>query len=138
MRNGSLPEENDALAQRAWEFANQHNPNATEDVHATNLVWHEPDRGVRGVEQAKQYDFAHLSAFSDPFVTVEEIITGGDEVASHWAVGGMTRMAVNVLAALALCGLALTLVLLLASDISWAAVLEWLTTSGPSLCEYLR
>jgi hypothetical protein len=45
---------------------------------------------------------------------------------------------VYVLAVLALCGLAVTLVLLLAPDISWAAVLKWLTTSSSGPCPFLR
>jgi hypothetical protein len=50
----------------------------------------------------------------------------------------MNRRAVKVLAALALCGLAVSLVLLFAPDISWAAVLKWLTTSSPCPSEHLR
>jgi hypothetical protein len=42
----------------------------------------------------------------------------------------MNRLAVNVVVALALCALAVTLGMLLASSLSWAAVLESLTTSG--------
>jgi hypothetical protein len=129
-----MSEGNNALAQRSWELAIQHNPDALEG----SLVWHEPDQDVQGVEEAKQYYSTRLSAFADPSVTVDDVIVERDKVVSRWTARSTKRMAVNVLAALALCGLVVTLVLLFAPDISWAAVLKWLTTSGPSPCEYLR
>jgi predicted ester cyclase len=133
-----MSEEHDALAQRSWELAIQHNPDALEEVYAANLVWHEQDQGVQGVEEARQYPYTHLSAFPDLSLAVEDVIVDGDKVVSRWTVGGMNRRAVKVLAALALCGLAVSLVLLFAPDISWAAVLKWLTTSSPCPSEYLR
>ena len=133
-----MSEENDALAQRSWELAIQHDPDVLEGVYAPSSVWHEPDQDIQGVEEAKQYYSTRLSAFPDPSVTVDDIIVEGDKVVSPWTARSTTRMAVNVLAALALCGLVVTLVLLFAPDISWAAVLKWLMTSSPSPCEYLR
>jgi hypothetical protein len=47
----------------------------------------------------------------------------------------MKRLAENVLAAHALCVVAVTLAMLLVPSISWPAVLEWLTTTPP--CEGL-
>jgi hypothetical protein len=44
------------------------------------------------------------------------------------------RSAVIVLAAFALCVLAVTLAVLLVPGLSWAAVLEWLTTTPPCGC----
>ena len=133
-----MSEENDALAQRSWELAIQHNPDALEGVYATSTVWHEPDQDVQGVDEAKQYYSSRLSAFADPSVTVDDVIVEGDKVVSRWTARNTKRMAVSVLAALALCGLVGTLVLLFAPDISWATALKWLTTSSPSPCEYLR
>jgi hypothetical protein len=129
---------NDALAQRSWDLAIQHNPDALDRVYTRSSVWHEPDQDVQGVEEAKQYSSTRLSAFPDPSITVDEVIVEGDKVVSRWTVRSTRRMAVNVLAALALCGLVGTLVLLFPPDISWAAALKWLTTSSPSPCEYLR
>jgi hypothetical protein len=43
----------------------------------------------------------------------------------------MERLVVNVLVAFALCVLAVTLAVLLVPGLSWAAVLEWLTTTPP-------
>ncbi len=133
-----MSEENDALAQRSWELAIQHNPDALEGVYAANLVWHEQDQDVQGVDVAKQYDSTRLSAFPSLSVTVDEVIAEGDRVVSPWTMHSTKRMAVNVLAVLALCGLVVTLVLHFAPDISWAAVLKWLTTSSPCPSEYLR
>jgi hypothetical protein len=133
-----MSQENDALAQRSWDLAIQHNPDALDRVYITSSVWHGPDQDVRGVEEAKQYYSTRLSAFPDPSVTVDDVIVEGDKVVSPWTARSTTRMAVNVLAALALCGLVVTLVLHFAPDISWAAVLKWLMTSSPSPCEYLR
>jgi hypothetical protein len=96
---------------------------------------HAPDQDVQGVEEDKQYYSTHLSALPDLFFIVDDVIAEGDQVVTRSTERAMKRVAVNVLAALALCGFVI-LVLLLAPDISWAAVLEWLTTSGP--CKYLR
>lgn len=133
-----MSEENDALAQRSWELAIQHDPDVLEGVYAPSSVWHEPDQDVQSVEEPKQYHSARLSAFPNLSVTVDEVIAEGDKVVSPWTERSTKKIAVNVLAALALCGLVVTLVLLSAPDISWAAVLEWLTTSSPGPCEYLR
>ena len=133
-----MSEENDALAQRSWELAIQHDPDVLEGVYAPSSVWHEPDQDVQGVEEAKQYNSTRLSAFPNLPVTVGEVIAEGDKVVNRWTVRSTKRMAVNVLAAFALCGLFVTLVLLFAPEISWAAVLKWLTTSSPGPCEYLR
>ena len=43
----------------------------------------------------------------------------------------MKGLAVNVLAAFAVCALAVTLAVLLLPSVSWAAALEWLTTTPP-------
>jgi hypothetical protein len=133
-----MSEENDVLAQRSWELAIQHDPDVLEGVYAPSSVWHEPDQDVQGVEEAKQYNSTRLSAFPNLSVTVGEVIAEGDKVVNRWTVRSTKRMAVNVLAAFALCGLFVTLVLLFAPEISWAAVLKWLTTSSPGPCEYLR
>ena len=133
-----MSEVNDALAQRSWEPAIQHDPDAREEVYAANLVWHEQDQDVQGVDVAKQYPYTHLSAFPDLSLAVDEIISEGDRVVSPWTIHSTKKMAVNVLAVLALCGLVVTVVLHFAPDISWAAVFKWLTTSSPCPSEYLR
>jgi hypothetical protein len=46
-------EENRALAQRSWEIVSQRNPDLIEEFYPPEFVWHEPDRDIRGYEQAK-------------------------------------------------------------------------------------
>ena len=133
-----MMEGTEAPAQRSWGPVSQHNLDAPEEVYAADLVWHEPDQDVRGVEDATRYDSTYLSTLPDLDSTVEDVINEEDKVVTPWTVRTMKSRAVNILAALALCGLAVTLVLLLAPDISWAAVLKWLTTSSSGPCPFLR
>jgi hypothetical protein len=46
----------------------------------------------------------------------------------------MNGFAVKVLLAVALCVLAVALAMLLVPSLSWAGVLEWITTQPPSPC----
>ncbi len=46
----------------------------------------------------------------------------------------MKSLAVVVLAAVALCVLAVALAVLLVPGLSWAATYQWMTTQGPSPC----
>ena len=83
-----MSEESKTLAQRSWELASQHNPDALEEVYAADLVWHEPDQAVHGLEEAKQYYSTYLSAFPDISFTVEDVIAEGDKVVTRWTVRG--------------------------------------------------
>ena len=71
-------EENKALAQRSWELASQGNPDLLEEVYAADLVWHEPDQEVQGLEEAKQFYSKYLSAFPDISFTGEDAIAKGE------------------------------------------------------------
>jgi steroid delta-isomerase-like uncharacterized protein len=79
-----MSEENKSIAQRSWELASQHNPDALEEVYAADLVWHEPDQEVHGLEEAKQYYSTYLSAFPDLSFTVEDVLADGDKVVTRW------------------------------------------------------
>jgi steroid delta-isomerase-like uncharacterized protein len=79
-----MSEENKAIAQRSWELASQHNPDALEEVYAADLVWHEPDQEVHGLEEAKHYYSTYLSAFPDLSFTVEDVLADGDKVVTRW------------------------------------------------------
>lgn len=83
-----MSEDNKALARHSWELASQHDPDALEEVYAGDLVWHEPDQDVRGLEEAKQYYSKYLSAFPDLNFTVEDVIAEGDKVVTRWRVRG--------------------------------------------------
>ena len=83
-----MSEKNKALAQRSWEIVSQRNPDLLEEVYATNLVWHEPDKDVQGLEEGKQYLSTYLSAFPDLNTTVEDVIAEGDKAVTRWTIRG--------------------------------------------------
>jgi hypothetical protein len=62
-----MSEENKALARRAWELAD--NPDMLDEVYTADVVWHEPDQEIRGLEQAKQFVTTYKTAFPDMNVT---------------------------------------------------------------------
>src|SRR5687767_13322161 len=84
----TMSEENKAYARRTWELANQRNPDLIEEFYPPDFVWHEPDRDLRGYEQAKQYVGTYFQAFPDLNVTVEDLIAEGDKVVSRYTIRG--------------------------------------------------
>jgi steroid delta-isomerase-like uncharacterized protein len=81
-RRWSRLEANKALARRAWEGVD--NPDILDEVYAPDVVWHEPDREIRGLEQAKQFINTYKTAFPDLSFTVEDVIaTDGDKVVTR-------------------------------------------------------
>jgi steroid delta-isomerase-like uncharacterized protein len=81
-----MSEENKALVRRAWELAD--NPDILEEVYAPDVVWHEPDQEIRGLEQAKKFVSAYKTAFPDMKITVEDVIAEGDKVVSRVTLRG--------------------------------------------------
>ncbi len=81
-------EENKDLARRSWELANQHNPDLIEEFYAPDLVWHEPDREIRGYEEAKQLASQYFQAFPDINITVDDVIAEGDKVVTRYTIRG--------------------------------------------------
>ena len=81
-----MSEENKALARRAWELAD--NPDILEEVYAPDVVWHEPDQEIRGLEQAKKFVSAYKTAFPDMKITVEDVIAEGDKVVTRVTLRG--------------------------------------------------
>ena len=79
-------EENKALAQHSWELLR--NLDILEEVYDTDLVWHEPDQDIQGMEQARQFVSMFLSAFPDLQATVEDAIAEGDKVVTRWTLRG--------------------------------------------------
>ena len=77
----SRSEANKALARRAWEGVD--NPDILDEVYAPDVVWHEPDREIRGLEQAKQFVNTYKTAFPDLSFTVEDVIAEGDRVVTR-------------------------------------------------------
>jgi steroid delta-isomerase-like uncharacterized protein len=83
-----MSEENKDLARRSWEIVSQRNPDLLEEAYAADIVWHEPDQVVRGLEEAKQFYSMYLSAFPDFNATVEDVIAEGDKAVTRWTIRG--------------------------------------------------
>jgi steroid delta-isomerase-like uncharacterized protein len=81
-----MSEQNKALARRSWELLDD--PDVLEEVYASDLVWHEPDQDVRGLEEARQFFGVYKSAFPDLHATVEDAIAEGDQVVTRWTIRG--------------------------------------------------
>jgi steroid delta-isomerase-like uncharacterized protein len=81
-------EENRALARRSWEIVSQRNPDLIEEFYPAEFVWHEPDRDIRGYEQAKQFVSTFLEAFPDINISVDDVIAEGDKVVSRYTIRG--------------------------------------------------
>jgi steroid delta-isomerase-like uncharacterized protein len=83
-----MSEENKDLARRSWEIVSQRNPDLLEEVYAADIVWHEPDQDVQGLEEAKQFYSTYLSAFPDFNATVEDVIAEGEKAVTCWTIRG--------------------------------------------------
>ena len=81
-----MSEENKTLAQRSWELLE--NQDILEEVYAADLVWHEPDQDVQGLEEARQFLGVYKTAFPDLKATVEDVIAEGDKAVTRWTVRG--------------------------------------------------
>jgi steroid delta-isomerase-like uncharacterized protein len=86
-----VSEENKALASRGWEAVSRGDLDALDEVYAPDLVWHEPDEDIRGIEAAKRFVAMYLSAFPDISITVEDAIAEGDKVVTRWTARGTHR-----------------------------------------------
>jgi steroid delta-isomerase-like uncharacterized protein len=81
-----VTEENKTLARRAWEAVD--NPDLIDEVYASDVVWHEPDRDIHGTQEAKQYVSLYKNAFPDLSITVEDVIAEGDKAVTRVTLRG--------------------------------------------------
>ncbi len=81
-----MSEENKDLARRSWEAPE--NLDLIDEVYTADVVWHEPDQEIRGLEQAKQFVTTYKTAFPDMSVTVEDVIAEGDKVVTRVTLRG--------------------------------------------------
>jgi steroid delta-isomerase-like uncharacterized protein len=81
-----MSEENKDLARRSWELLE--NLDILDEVYATDLVWHEPDQDIQGLEEARQFVSMYKTAFPDLSATVEDVIAEGDKVVTRYTVRG--------------------------------------------------
>src|SRR4028119_1842011 len=88
----SMSEENKALARRSWEVVTQESLDTLEDalqeVYADDIVMHEPDEDVRGIEGLAQFVSMMRSALPDLRITLEDDIAEGNKVVSRWTAQG--------------------------------------------------
>ncbi len=81
-----MSEDNKALVRRSWELPD--NLDIIDEVYAPDLVWHDPDRDIKGSEEAKQFMSMYKTAFPDLSTTVEDLIAENDKVVTRWTVRG--------------------------------------------------
>jgi len=80
------------LTRRSWEIVAQGNLDTLKDalveVYADDIVLHEPDEDVRGIEGLKQFVSMIRSAIPDLRITLEDDIAEGEKVVSRWRAQG--------------------------------------------------
>jgi steroid delta-isomerase-like uncharacterized protein len=81
-----MSEENKALARRSWESVD--NPDTLGEVYAPDVVWHNPEGDIQGIEEAKQFVAMFETAFPDISATVEDVVAEGDKVVSRVTIRG--------------------------------------------------
>ena len=81
-----MSEENKALARRSWESVE--NPDSLEEVYTPDVVWHNPEGDIQGIEQAKQFVSMFKTAFPDMSATVEDVVAEGDKVVTRITMRG--------------------------------------------------
>jgi steroid delta-isomerase-like uncharacterized protein len=79
-------EENKTLARRSWESVE--NPDSLDEVYTPDVVWHNPEGDIQGIEQAKQFVTMFKTAFPDMSATVEDVIAEGDKVVTRVTLRG--------------------------------------------------
>jgi steroid delta-isomerase-like uncharacterized protein len=81
-----MSEENKALALRSWESVD--NPDTLDEVYAPDVVWHQPEGDIQGLEEAEQFVAMITTAFPDMSTTVEDVIAEGDKVVTRVTIRG--------------------------------------------------
>ena len=87
-----MSEENKALTRRSWEIVAKGSletlDDALQEVYADNIVMHEPDEDVRGIEGMTQFVSMIRSGLPDLRITLEDVIAEGEKVVSRWRAQG--------------------------------------------------
>src|ERR671920_965337 len=91
-RRQCMSQENKALTRRSWEIVAKASletlDDALQEVYADDIVMHEPDEDVRGIEGLKQFVSMIRSALPNLSITLEDDIAEGDKVVSRWRAQG--------------------------------------------------
>jgi steroid delta-isomerase-like uncharacterized protein len=64
------------------------NLDTIEEIYAPNVVWHEPDQEVRGIDEARQFVTTYKTALPDLNITIEDVVGEGDKAVTRWTVRG--------------------------------------------------
>jgi len=66
------------------------NPDLIDEVYAANVVWHEPNQDIQGLEEARRFIGMYKTAFPDLNATVEDVIAEaeGEKAVSRVTVRG--------------------------------------------------
>jgi steroid delta-isomerase-like uncharacterized protein len=82
-------EENKAITLRAEELWNTGNLTIADEIYATDFVNHDPNApDVRDLESYKGFIGMIRTGLPDFHVTIEDLVTEGDKVASRWTARG--------------------------------------------------
>ena len=83
-----MSEENKALTRRSWEIVATGSldtlDDALQEVYAEDIVMHEPDEDVRGIEGLTQFVSMIRSAIPDLRISIKDDMAEGDTVATRW------------------------------------------------------
>ena len=82
-------EANKSIAKRFLEEAySKRNLKVGDELLAANVVIHNPDADLVGIEAWKQYATVYLTTFSDLNIAVDDAIAEGDKVMVRWSARG--------------------------------------------------
>lgn len=79
---------NKDLVRRVFETLNARDTVGFADTHAEDVVLHDHDEEVQGVDAAIEHELAIYGAFPDMKYTPEAIVAEGDTVAARWRATG--------------------------------------------------
>jgi steroid delta-isomerase-like uncharacterized protein len=83
------PEENKAMGRRVIEeVVNKGNMAVVDEIMASNFVYHDYPREIKGTEEFKRFITMWRNAFPDLHCTIEDIIAEGETVACRYRMRG--------------------------------------------------
>jgi len=84
-----MSEENKAILRRiVEEIWNKKTPTLIDEVYAPTYVLHTPDGAFHGPAGYRQIYTVYTTAFPDVHLTIEDMVTEGDKVATHYTARG--------------------------------------------------
>jgi len=84
-------EEIKAIANRLCEAWNKGNLALLDEIMAPTYVYHLPKEDVHGLEEYKQMVSRVRSHYTELHLTIDDIVTEGDKVATRWTMTGTDK-----------------------------------------------